>query len=75
LHLNGVIESAGDHVGAAPDQRLQGTRASGEIGDIELEPLLAEQAEALGDGKRQIVQRRLSANREPHGADFGLVLR
>ena len=66
LHLNGVIEAAGDDVGAAAHERLQGARAALEIGDLDLEAGVAEIAEALGHGEREIEQRGAAADREVH---------
>jgi len=74
LHLDGVIEGAGDHVGAAADQRLQRPRAAGKIGNLHVEPRVAEVAEALGDSQREIEQRRLAADGEPHPRRFRLCL-
>ena len=42
-----VLIGAADHVGAAADQRLQRARAALEIVDVDLEPFLLEQAEAV----------------------------
>src|SRR5262249_28995306 len=72
LHLDGVIEGAGDDVGAAADQRLQGPRATGKIGNLQIEPCIAEVAEPLSDGQRQIEQRRLAADGGPHAGQFRL---
>ena len=66
LHLDGVVERAGDDVGAAADQRLQRARAAGEIGNLDVQALVLEIAEPLGDRERQVEQRGLAADREPH---------
>ena len=64
LHVDGVLEGAGDDVGAAADQRLQRLRAAGEIGDRDVQPLGLEVAAALGDRQRQVVQQVLAADRD-----------
>jgi hypothetical protein len=75
LHLNSVIEGADPHLGAAADQRLQGTGAALHIGDLDIEARASEVAEPLGDRKRQIEDRRLATDRQPWLGYFRLVLR
>jgi hypothetical protein len=57
-----VLERARDDVGAAADQRLQGARAAGEIGDGDVEPFGLEIALAFGDRQRQVVKKVLAAD-------------
>src|SRR5205085_1604956 len=62
VHVDGVLESAGDEVRAAADQRLEGFRAAREVDDLDLQALVLEVAEAVGQRERQIVEERLSAH-------------
>ena len=66
LHLDGVVERAGDDIGAAADQRLQRSRAAGEIRNLHVEAGILEVAEPLDHRQRQIEHRGLAADREPH---------
>ncbi len=72
LHADGVLIGAGDHVDRAADQRLQRLRAAGEIVDGDVEALLLEEAEPLGERERQVVQQALAADAE---RQVGLLLR
>jgi hypothetical protein len=65
LHLDGVVESAHAHVGAAADQRLQGTGAALDIGNLRIDPALFEIAEAFGYREREIKDCGLAADNEP----------
>ena len=64
LHADGVLVGAGDHVDRAADQRLQRLRAAGEIVDRDVEALLLEVAELLGERQRQVVEQALAADAE-----------
>ena len=64
LHADRVLVGAGHHVDGAADQRLQRLRAAAEIVDLDVEPLLLEEALPLGDGQRQVVEQRLAADAE-----------
>src|SRR5690606_26442228 len=44
------------------DQRLQRFRAAGEVVDRDVQPFLLEEALALGDGQREVVEKRLAAD-------------
>jgi hypothetical protein len=68
LHLDGVIIGARDDVGAAADERLQRPRTAGKIGNLDVEAVSREIAEAIGDREREIKQRGLAADCEPHRA-------
>jgi hypothetical protein len=65
LHLDGVVESAHAHVGAAADQRLQGTGAALDIGNLRIDPALFEIAEAFGYREREVKDCGLAADNEP----------
>ena len=52
-----------------PISACSALRAAGEIGDFDVEALVLEVAEPVGDGERQVIERVLAADREPH---FGL---
>jgi hypothetical protein len=69
-----VLEAAGHHVGAAADQRLQRPRAAREIRDLDLDTVLAEIAEPLGDRERQVEQGGLAADREPNARELRLCV-
>ena len=58
LHAQRVLVGAGDDVGRAADQRGQRLRAALEVADLDVEALLLEVAELLGERERQIVERR-----------------
>ena len=64
LHADGVLVGARDHVDRAADQRLQRLRAAGEIVDGDVEALLLEVAEPLGERQRQVVEQALAADAE-----------
>ena len=66
LHLDGVVERAGDDIGAAADQRLQGPCAARKIRNLDVETGILEVAEPLDHRQRQIEHRGLAADREPH---------
>jgi hypothetical protein len=66
-----VLVGTGDHVDAAPDQRLQRLGAAGEVEDLDVEPLGLEVALLLGDGKRQIVEERLATDADGELGLFG----
>ncbi len=55
---------AGDDVDRAADERLQRLGATAEIVDLDVEPLLLEEALLLGDRKRQVVEELLAADAE-----------
>src|SRR5262245_65954675 len=57
-----MLIGAGDDVNRAADECLKGLRAATEIVDDDVEALLLEVAEPLGDGQRQIVERGLAAD-------------
>ncbi len=64
LHADGVLIGAGDDVGRAADQRLQRLRAAAEIGDGDVEALLLEVAEPLGQRQLQVIEQPLAADAE-----------
>lgn len=74
LHLDGMIKRSDTHVGAAANQRLEGTGAALHISDFDLETCVPEISEALGDRERQIEDRRFATDRQPHPGRFRLVL-
>ena len=47
-----------------PTSACSALRAAGEIGDLDLEPLVLEVALALGHGERQVVEEGLAADRD-----------
>src|SRR5262245_22414441 len=57
-----MLIGAGDDVNRAADECLKGLRTAAEIVDDDVEALLLEVAEPLGDGQRQIVERGLAAD-------------
>ena len=74
LHADGVLVGAGDHVGAAAHQGLQRLGAALEVVDLDVDACLLEEALALGDGQREVIEGGLAADREDHLALLGLAL-
>ena len=64
LHAQRVLVGAGDDVDRAADQRGERLRAALEIVDLDVEPLLLEEAELLGERQRQVVERVAAADAE-----------
>ena len=71
LHLERVLETARHDVGAAADQGLQRLGTAGEIEDLDLEAFVLEVAQPLGEGERQVVERRLAADGDGEVGFFG----
>jgi hypothetical protein len=59
-----VLVGSGDDVGRAADQGRERLRAALEVADLDVEALLLEVAELLGERQRQIVERRRPADAE-----------
>src|SRR5207249_4989281 len=68
---------AGDYVRAAADDCFQRACATGKIADADVESLVLEEAKPLGEGKRQVIERGLAADRDVHLAllDLSMHLR
>ena len=64
LHADRVLVGAGHHVGAAAHQGLERLGAALEVVDLDVEARILEEALGLGDRDRQVVERRLAADRQ-----------
>jgi hypothetical protein len=64
LHVDGVLERAGDDVGAAAHHRAQRLRAAGEVDDLRLQAFGLEVAQRLGHRQRQVIEQVLAAHRQ-----------
>jgi hypothetical protein len=53
---------ARDHVGRPADDRLQRPRTAGEVDDLDVQALIAEEALLFGDGEREVVEEVLATD-------------
>ena len=74
LHVDGVLVRARDDVGAAADHGFERARAARKIADAHVESLVLEEAQALGEGERQVIERGFAADRDMHVALFDLSM-
>jgi hypothetical protein len=66
LHPDGMLVGAGGDVSAAAHQGLKRLRSALKVVDLDVEAGILEEALPLRDGERQIIQRRLTADRQHH---------
>ena len=73
LHADRVLVGAGHHVGAAAHQGLERLGAALEVVDLDVEARVLEEALGLGDRDRQVIERRLAADRQHQLGLLGLA--
>src|SRR3989442_1676154 len=74
LHVDRMLIGAGDHVRAAADDCLQRACATGKIADAHVEALVLEEAQALGESERQVIERGFAADGDVHVALLDLSM-